>query len=155
MGLLRLFAFLPFPLFIFASPLSDRYVESLAHHFQECRFSESLRILDEWEVFEPEQGNKIMGMRAAVYLSVGDFEKSTMFMDQFIHSLSAEELSDPMMNFILQIYYKAFPGSSIEQVSFGEIARLETISEINFSRFFGSFEPIFDSKFGGNINFRI
>jgi hypothetical protein len=26
---------------------------------------------------------------------------------------------------------------------------LETISELNFSRFFGSFEPIFDSKLWG------
>ena len=32
---------------------------------------------------------------------------------------------------------------------------LETINEFGFSRFSGSFEPIFDSNFGGNINFRL
>jgi len=31
---------------------------------------------------------------------------------------------------------------------------LETISELNFSRFFGSFEPIFDSNLWGAISTR-
>jgi len=32
---------------------------------------------------------------------------------------------------------------------------LETVCEFSFSRFSGSFEPIFDSFFGGNINSHI
>jgi len=62
MRLLTLFAFWLFPLFIFASPLSSHYAESLLQHFQAGQFSDSLRILDEWETFEPEQGSKIIGM---------------------------------------------------------------------------------------------
>jgi hypothetical protein len=34
-------------------------------------------------------------------------------------------------------------------------ANLETVNELSFSRFSGSFEPIFDSNFGGNIKLRI
>ncbi len=32
---------------------------------------------------------------------------------------------------------------------------LEAVCELSFCRFSGSFEPIFDSKSGGYINFRI
>ncbi len=47
MRFLRLFVFLFFPLFMFASPLSGRYAESFIHSFQEGQFLESLQILDE------------------------------------------------------------------------------------------------------------
>ena len=36
-----------------------------------------------------------------------------------------------------------------------EIDDLETVVDLSFCRFFGSFEPIFDSNLGGYINFRI
>jgi hypothetical protein len=137
---LRMFIFLIFPLCIFASPLSSRYGESFVHSFQQGDFLDSLQILDEWGAFEPEQKSKITGMRAAVYLSVGQIEEGTLLMDQFIHSLSAEELSDPMMTFILQVYYKALPSSSMEQISFTGMARLckqEQPSGVKLKYWFG------------------
>lgn len=143
MHLLRMFIFLLFPLFIFASPLSNRYAESFGHFFQQGDFLNSLQILDDWEVFEPEQKSRIMGMRAAVYLSVGKIEEGALLMDQFIHSLSAEELSDPMMNFALEVYYKALPspsGPSLEQISFVGMARLckqEQPSGVKLKYWFG------------------
>ena len=42
---------------------------------------------------------------------------------------------------------------SLEDVLHADV--LETVNGFSFCRFFGSFEPIFNSKFGGNINFRI
>ncbi len=124
MRLLKFLAFFLFPLFAFGSSLSSQYAESFIYHFQAGQFPKSLQILDDWEVFEPEQKSKIIGMKAAVYLSAGDFERGALLMDQFTRSLSIEELSDPMMKCVLQMYYKAFPGSSIEQISFQGIARL-------------------------------
>lgn len=140
MHFLRLFVFLLFPLFMFASPLSGRYAESFMHSFQEGQFLESLQTLDAWEAFEPEQKSKITGMRAAIYLSTGDLERGSLLMDQFIHSLSAEELSDPMMSFVLQVYYKALPASSVAQVSFTGMARLckqEQPSGVKLKYWFG------------------
>jgi hypothetical protein len=78
MRLLKLLAFFLFPLFVFGSPLSSQYVESFIYHFQAEEFPESLQILDDWEVFEPEQKSKIIGMKAAVYLSTGDFERGSL-----------------------------------------------------------------------------
>jgi hypothetical protein len=56
---LKLFLFLLFPLFIFASPVTNEYAESFIRSFQEGNFLESLGSLDEWETFEPEQKRKI------------------------------------------------------------------------------------------------
>ncbi len=139
MHFLRLFIFLPFPLFIFASPLSSRYAESFIHYFQEERFLESLQTLDEWETFEPEQKSKITGMRAAVYLSKGDLEKGSLLIDKFIHSLSNEELLDPMMNFALQIYYKT-RSVSVKPISLKNMAhlcKLEQPSGVKLKYWFG------------------
>jgi len=141
MHFLRLFVFLLFPLFIFASPLSisNRYAESFIHYFQEEQFLESLQTLDEWEAFEPEQKSKITGMRAAVYLSKGDLEKGSLLMDKFIHSLSDEELLDPMMNFALQIYYKT-RSVSVKPTSLrgmAHLCKLEQPSGVKLKYWFG------------------
>jgi len=114
MRFMKLFVFFLFPLFVFASLQSNRYAESFVHYFQEGNFSESLRLLDEWEFLEPEERNKIIGMRAAIFLSTGDFEKGALFMDKFAQNLSTEELSNPMINFALRLYEKAFSVSLIE-----------------------------------------
>lgn len=124
MSFVKLIPFLLFPLFICASSLSTHYADSLMQRFQEGNFSESLHILEEWETFEPELSNKINGMRAAVYLSVGNFEKGRVFMDQFIQSLSPEECLDPLLGFVLELYYKAFPVFPIECVGVGGMVRL-------------------------------
>jgi hypothetical protein len=140
MRLLKFLVFFLFPLFVFGSSLSNQYAESFIYHFRAEKFPESLQILDEWEVFEPEQKNKIIGMKAAVYLSVGDFERGALLMDQFTRSLSIEELSDPMMKFVLQLYYKAFPSSSIEQISCQGIAclcKLEQPTGVKLKYWFG------------------
>jgi len=62
-------------------------------------------------------------MRAAVYFSKGDLEKGSLLMDKFIHSLSDEELLDPMMNFALQIYYKT-RSVSVKPISLKNMAHL-------------------------------
>jgi len=123
---LRFLFVLFFPLFIFGSPinLNKSYAESLVHHFQEGDCESSLRILNQWESFAPEQAVKIIGMKAAVYLSMGDFQAGKPLMDQFIQELSPEEISDPMMSFVLGIYYKTFANSSAEEVTAQEIACL-------------------------------
>ena len=53
---------------------------------------------------------------------------------------SAEELSDPMMSFVLQVYHKALPASSVEQVGFIGMARLckqEQPSGVKLKYWFG------------------
>lgn len=123
---LRLLFILFFPVVVFGSPISLNkfYAESLVHHFQEGDCENSLRILNEWESFAPEQEVKITGMKAAVYLSMGDFRAGKTLMDQFIQELSPEELSDPMMSFVLGIYHKTFVNSLAERFATQEIAYL-------------------------------
>ncbi len=61
-------------------------------------------------------------------------------MDHFIHSLSVEELSDPMMSFVLQVYYKALPASSVEQIGFIGMIRIckqEQPSGVKLKYWFG------------------
>lgn len=124
MTCLRLLFVLFFPLAIFSSPTNKHYAESLVQHFQKGDFENSLRVLNEWESFAPEQSVKITGMKAAVYLSMGDFQIGKTLMDQFIQELSPEELSDPMMNFILEIYYKTFAKAPAEQVAVQKVTCL-------------------------------
>jgi len=121
---LRVFFLLYFPLFLFASPLSDQYAESFMDHFQKGDFSESMRLLDEWKMMDPIHEGRIVGMKAAVYLATGDFEKSKILMNRFIQGLSFEELSDPTMNFVLQFYYKIFSDSSFGLLDFQKIGHL-------------------------------
>lgn len=140
MSVLRLFVFGLFPLFVSASSLSNQYVESFIRFFQEGELIESLQLLDEWEAFESEQKNKIMGMRAAIYLSKGDLNRGSLLMDQFIRTLSDEELSDPMMHFVLQVYYKALPSCSAAQNDFARMAFLckqEQPSGVKLKYWFG------------------
>lgn len=68
-----------------------------------------------------EETCKINGMRAAIFLCTGDFEKGSLFMNKFAQNLSAEELSNPMMNFGVRLYENAFSASLIEPVIFEEI----------------------------------
>jgi hypothetical protein len=98
MNLLSLFSFLAFPLCIFASSLSSRYAESLVHNFHEGKFVESLQLLDEWEILEPKKINRITGIKAAVYFSIGEHEKGKRLMEQFILGVALEELSEPRVN---------------------------------------------------------
>ena len=78
-------------------------------------------------------------MRAAVYFSKGDLEKGSLLMDKFIHSLSDEELLDPMMNFALQIYYKT-RSVSVKPISLKNMAhlcKLEQPSGVKLKYWFG------------------
>lgn len=126
MNFFRLLFVLFFPLVIFSSPvnLNKSYAESLVGHFQQGDCKNSLQVLNEWESYAPELTVKITGIKAAVYLSMGDFQTGKTLMDQFIQDLSLEELSDPMMNFVLEIYYKTFVHSLVEVVAVQEIACL-------------------------------
>jgi hypothetical protein len=96
---------LVFPIFAFAS-FDDYYAQSFSDHFREKKFNESLQLLDRWEISAPSHKDRILGMRAAVYLAMGDLENSRMFMDECIRNLGVEGASDPLLCSILQMYYK-------------------------------------------------
>ena len=101
----HLFILLVFPTVVFAS-FDDYYVQSFTDHFRERKFNESLQILDHWKVSQPSHGSRILGMRAAVYLAMGDLEKSKIFMNECIQNLETEKIVDPLLSYVIHMYYK-------------------------------------------------
>lgn len=108
---MRYLFILLFPVFAFTS-FDDYYIQSFADHFQRGDFTESLEILERWETLQPPHGNRILGMKAAVYLAQGDLEKSKILMDECVKHFESNEISDPLLLGIITMYYKSLENTS-------------------------------------------
>lgn len=108
---MKLLSIFLFPTFIFAS-FDDYYIQAFSNHFRRGSFSESLEVLEHWEISQPTHRNRILGMKAAVYLARGDLEKSRTLMDQCVKNFKSDEISNPLLLGIIRMYYK-----SLEDVS--------------------------------------
>jgi len=123
MNISKFFFILFFPVLAFAS-LDDYYAQSFVDHFRERRFNESLELLEHWETSQPSHRDRILGMKAAVYLAMGDLEKSRTFMDECIQNLELENISDPLLNDIFQMYYRALENTPEDLPAPNGLARL-------------------------------
>lgn len=103
-----------FPMLVFASS-EDYYVQSFVDRFQEKEFNKSLQILDHWEISQPFHKSRIGGMKAAVYLAMGDIEKSKYFMSEFIEDMKNSGISDPSLDYVIQLYKKVVEMSVEEE----------------------------------------
>jgi hypothetical protein len=139
MNFFRYFFILIVPVFAFAS-FEDSYFQSFICNFQEKKFDESLEILDYLERTQPTRRDRILGMKGAVYLAMGELEKSRMFMDECIQNLMTENVSDPLLDYIFQVYYKALEGSPENFPVFNGVALLckqEQPSGVKLKYWFG------------------
>jgi hypothetical protein len=109
------------PLFAFASSSSNPYAECFIYNFRESNFTQSSRLLDEWEFMEPAEKNKINGLRAAIFLAAGALDEGALFIGKFAQNLSAEELANPMINFVIRLYEHVFSVSLLESAFLHEI----------------------------------
>ncbi len=94
------------PMFAFASP-DNYYAQPFADSFREGRFNESLQLLERWEASQPSHRDRILGIKAAVYLAMGDLEKSRVLMEECVQNLGIENIADPVLRDIFLMYYKA------------------------------------------------
>jgi hypothetical protein len=118
--------FLPAIIFSYSD---EDYIQSFAHSFQEGKFDEGLLILEEWELSQPLHRGRILGMKAAVYLSMGAREKSKAFMDECLQNLETESAPDPLLEDVIKMYYKA-----LEETTTGLISTNALIGLCNFEQ---------------------
>lgn len=95
-----------FPTLLFAT-FQDIYTQSFAEKFKDGHFHESLDLLDEWERVQPTDFGRILGMRAAVYLAMGELEKSQSLMSDCIQHLEIDRAADPSLDYMISLFYQA------------------------------------------------
>ncbi|EKE08347.1 MAG: hypothetical protein ACD_17C00217G0001 [uncultured bacterium] len=95
-----------FPLFAFSFPIDEYFAETLSHKIQYRDFQGGLAIIEAWEQMHPDLGNRVLAMKASIYLSQGDLEKGGYYMSHFINCLSEMEKNEPLMAFVINSYHK-------------------------------------------------
>lgn len=115
------------PSFIFCCTEIE-YTTVFAENFRGRDFEKCLEILDEWERTGPSCIGEILGMKAAIYLSLGDLEKSKDFMDRSLECLDSEKFRDSFFSRVIQMYYKAL-GMGQEAASFFNGLMLSSVDD--------------------------
>jgi len=95
-----------FPLFAFSCSIDEYFAETLSNKIQYKDFLGGLEIIEAWELMHPDLGNRVLAMKASIYLSQGDLEKGGHYMSHFINSLSEMEKNEPLMAFVINSYHK-------------------------------------------------
>lgn len=95
-----------FPLFAFSCPVDEYFAETLSNKIQYGDFQGGLEIIEAWEQMHSDLGNRVLAMKASIYISQGDLEKGGYYMSHFINSLSEMEKNEPLMAFVINSYYK-------------------------------------------------
>lgn len=61
-----------FPLFAFSSPVDEYFAETLSNKIQYGDFQGGLEIIEAWEQMHSDLGNRVLAMKASIYISQGD-----------------------------------------------------------------------------------
>ncbi len=113
-----------FPLFTFSCPIDEYFAETLSNKIQSRDFQGGLEIIETWEQIHSDLGNRVLAMKASIFISQGDLENGKYYMNHFMNSLSEVEKNEPLMAFVISSYLKAVHCTALSLLESQATARL-------------------------------